>query len=132
MENHYDSESGEWVTDGSRFDAIVDGPRFRELDRLLWSSPEAAWPLLLDLLAEVPADLVYQVGCGPLQSFVNAHGAAFVEQLTAQARESPRFREAVLEVDLRRGRLPEPVESRLVEAFGPRFVLLPELDPDDA
>jgi hypothetical protein len=128
MENYYDPALGDWVTDWSRYEAIADQPRFRELEAVA-SNPEARWALLLELLAAVPEDVVHHVGAGPLESFIAAHGAAFVDQLKAAAAENERFRRAVLEVDLPAGLLPETVESRLVAAFGPRFELLPAIEP---
>jgi len=130
MENHYDEEDADWVTMASRYAAIEEQPRFRELDTHLYSHPHLAWPLLLELLAEVPDDLVFLVGCGPLETFINRHGAAFVDQLECEARENERFREAIVEVNLRQGKLPAPVESRLVAAFGRRFELLPRLEDE--
>ncbi|MFL5538826.1 MAG: DUF6869 domain-containing protein [Longimicrobiaceae bacterium] len=126
MENYYDHETGEWVTSWSRYIAIEEQPRYDGL-RTLTDPPEVRWRLLLELLAEVPDDVVFHVGCGPLQNFIRAYGAAFVDQLEAAARDNERFRRAVIEVDLPAGALPEAVETRLVAAFGPRFELLPPL-----
>jgi hypothetical protein len=128
MENYYDPALGDWVTDWWRYEAIACQPRFRELEAV-GSSPGARWALLLELLAAVPEDVVHLVGSGPLESFIATHGAAFVDELEAATLENERLRWAVLEVDLPAGLLPETVESRLVAAFGPRFELLPAIEP---
>jgi hypothetical protein len=129
VENDYDPRAGDWVTAQSRYDAVAGQLRFRGVD-VRDSSPDVAWALLLELLDEVSEDLVHFVGAGPLQSFIDVHGAAFADRLEAAARENERFRAAVLEVNLESGHLPPAVESRLVAAFGPRFELLPGQRPD--
>jgi hypothetical protein len=128
MENYYDYELGDWVTDASRFAAVADQPRFALL-RDYEGTPEQRWPLILELLEAVPEDTVHLVGSGPLDFFLGTSGEQFVEQLEAAARESERFRRAVLEVYLEAGRLPPEVEARLVAAFGPRFRLEPPPEP---
>jgi hypothetical protein len=122
MDNYYDEASGRWVTAESRYDDITAQPRFQELHLL---PAEQAWPRLLELLAVVPEDLVSHVGAGPLENFVNRHGADFVSQIAAQARTDSRFLRAALEVNLARGALPTAAEAELLSAFGPRFTLLP-------
>lgn len=126
VENYYDHDTRRWVTAGSRYEAIANQPRFSALyDPLIAAGPELTWTLILELLAEVPDDLVHMVGAGPLQNFIVTHGPAFVAEIEAAAKESERFRRCVIEVDLHSGELPPHVESRLVAAFGPRFALLP-------
>jgi hypothetical protein len=137
IENYYDYELGDWVTDHSRYHAVADEPRFSALEEPVEISPELTWALILELLAAVPEDVTSMVGLGPLDTFVRWHGAAFVEELERGARDNPRFREAVLNVDLPRGYLPAEVEARLVAAFGPCFQLGPPWesvldDPDPA
>ena len=125
IDNGYDAERGDWVTTDSRYQAVADESRFATLDEDVLLRPDRAWPLLLALLAAVPEDVVDRVGCGPLETFIHLHGAAFAAELEREARENPRFREAVLNVELRQGALPAVVEARLRDAFGVRFELLP-------
>jgi uncharacterized protein DUF6869 len=125
MDNYYEYSTGEWVTDWDRYRAIADQPQFADL----FDNPdsEEAWSLILDLLAAVPEDTVHFVGSGPLESFVNAHGTAFIDRLVSEAARNARFRRAALEINLARGRLPDSIEAQLLHAFGPRFKLL---EPD--
>jgi hypothetical protein len=121
MDNYYDPISGQWVTDWDRYQAIAQQPPFIDLDATLATHPDRAWPLLLDLLASVPPDTTHYVGSGPLEDFIHTHGAAFIAELEAAAQSNARFRDAVAEVNLERGKLPAPIEQRLLTAFGPRF-----------
>ena len=130
IDNWYDAERGDWVTADSRYQAVADDARFGTLDEDVLLRPDRAWPLLLALLAAVPEDVVDRVGCGPLETFVHLHGAAFATELEREARENPRFRAAVLNVELRQGVLPPAVEARFRDAFGPRFELSPEEGPE--
>jgi len=125
IENWYDAERGDWVTADSRYQAVADEPRFATLDEDVLLHPDRAWPLLLALLAAVPEDGVDRVGCGPLETFVHLHGGVFATELEREARDNPRFRDAVLNVELRRGVRPPAVEARLCTAFGARFELMP-------
>jgi hypothetical protein len=131
IENYYDYETGDWVTIGSRYDAITSQYPFESVDKDALFNPRRGWPILLSLLAAVPEDLIGSVGCGPLETLISAHGAEFVEELEREASENPRFRRAVMNVNLSRGELPPDVEARLCIAFGPRFELLPPLQPEE-
>ena len=125
IDNWYDAERGDWVTADSRYQAVAGAEQFATLDEDVLLRPDRAWPLLLELLAAVPEDVVDRVGCGPLETFVHLHGAAFAAELERGAKANSRFREAVLNVELRQGVLPPAVEARLRAAFGARFELLP-------
>lgn len=133
MENYYDYRTGEWVTSGSRYEAVARRPPYDELDDLiiLGDEPERAWRLILALLHAVDEDVVDYVGAGPLESFIWRYGAAFADEIEAAARDDERFRGALLDVNLTQGHLPPDVEARFMAAFGDRLRLLPAHDPAD-
>jgi hypothetical protein len=130
MENYYDYAAGLWVTSDSRYEAIASQPPFDDLWEFNGSSPRHEWGLILLLLSILPDDLVSCLGCGPLENFINDHGAEFVVPIEAEARINSRFLRAVMNVNLQRGRLPAEVEARLLAAFGPRFELLDPIFPE--
>lgn len=105
MDNYYDSASGEWVTDWDRYKAVAQLPRFTDLDDALYSHPDRAWLLLLDLLASVPEDTIHYVGAGPLETFIHEHGPAFVAQLEAEAHSNSRFPRRCPQRELRARRI---------------------------
>jgi hypothetical protein len=131
IDNYYDYEAGDWVTTASRYDAITSQHPFETVDKDALHDPRRGWPILLALLAAVPEDLIADVGCGPLENFIHFHGVEFAGELEREARENPRFRRAVINVNLSQGELPLEVEARLCAAFGPHFELMPPLPPDD-
>jgi hypothetical protein len=125
--NTYDPETGRWTTDADRYEAIRQGkPEYRALDDAVWDDPERAWPILLDLISELPEDLVGLAGAGPLEEFVVHHAAAFVDRIEARARarEDHRFRECLSCIWLSGGALPRAIQQRLLDAAGGRILLL--------
>lgn len=125
MENYYDHALGDWVTSGSRYEAVARRPPYDQLADIVRNEPERAWPLMMALLHAVDDDLVNYVGAGPLEDIIRYHGAGIVDRVEAAARDDERFRRAVLEINLARGHLPPEVEARFLAAFGERFQLLP-------
>lgn len=85
MENYYDYEAGDWVTSGSRYEAVACMPPYDELVELiiLRDEPERAWPLEMALLHAVDEDVVDYVGAGPLEDFIRRHGAEFADEVVA-------------------------------------------------
>jgi hypothetical protein len=129
MDNYYDSATGEWVTDWTRYQAVLAQARFASIaDRsfLSWP-PRDAFERLLELLAAVPDDTVHYVGSGPLEDLINQYAPEIIGGLEDALPNHPRLQRAVLEVNLTRGSLPSAIETRLVAAFGPQFQLL---EPD--
>src|ERR1051325_2392522 len=122
-DNYFDDATGLWVTHETRYDAIVSQPRYASLDRLIYSDAGRAWTLLLQLVAEVPDDLVGFVGAGPVENFVYQHGDAFVTQIEAETRANRKFRDAAFEINLERGRFSPDIEARIVAAIGRGFEL---------
>lgn len=116
MENYYDHALGDWVTAGSRYDAIANQPRFLDLEHL--RDPTASWELLLDLIADLPDDLLPYAGAGPLECLLHLHGAELIPWIEAEAGGNHRFRQALINVNVSRGRFSAELESRLVAAVG--------------
>lgn len=111
VENYYDYETGTWVTPETRFRDFVSQPKFASLDTLISADPERAWPLLLDLVANVPDDLLYLAGEGPVSIFLREQGVALIDRIDAQARTSDRFRSCLGESDI-----PSEISERLFAA----------------
>lgn len=111
VENYYDYETGTWVTPETRFRDFVSQPKFASLDALISSDPERAWPLLLDLVANVPDDLLYLAGEGPVSIFLREQGVALIDRIDAQARTSDRFRSCLGE-----SAIPSEISERLFAA----------------
>lgn len=120
-ENWYDHATGRWVVsfeqDRKAYEEAFCAPAFRGLEDALLGDASAAWLLLLRLVAEAPERALALIGAGPLESFVNRHGAAFVDHLEA-ALSDPRFLEAAQNMDIYPDSLPRDVEDRLVALIG--------------
>jgi hypothetical protein len=111
VENYYDYETGTWVTPETRFRDFVSQPKFASLDALISSDAERAWPLLLDLIENVPDDLLYLAGEGPVSILLREQGVALIDRIDAQARTSDRFRSCLGESDI-----PSEIWDRLFAA----------------
>ena len=63
---------------------------------MLWHQPEAAWPVILRLIARAENDetLAY-IAAGPLENLLADHGPTFIERVEAQAMHDSRFRRAL-------------------------------------
>jgi hypothetical protein len=102
-ENYYDEASRQWVTSESRYAAIASQPQYARLGQLIYSEPEHAWPLLLELVAAMPDDLLGFAGAGPVETFIWRNGAAFIGRIEAETKKNPRFRDAAFEINFARG-----------------------------
>src|SRR5262245_31441115 len=123
MDNYYDQASGQWVTDSSRYEAVLREERFapiREHEFGLLAVDEQ-WAMILGLLARVPEDTVPLVGAGPLEDFIHRHAPTFLDRIESELRRNPRLQRAVLEINLDRGTFAPAIEARIVTAFGPQF-----------
>jgi len=113
------------MTLGERYDAIEQGKReYRALDDAVRDDPERAWPVLLQLIAELPDELLDHAGAGPLENFVKAHAVAFVDRIEARAREDAHFRECLACIWLTEGRIPAAIQQRLLDVTGQRILVL--------
>jgi hypothetical protein len=124
--NTYDPETGQWTTDGDRYDAIVARPPYAALDDEIYGDPGRAWPHLLQLVAEIDDGLLEFAGAGPLETFVIRHAAAFIGRIEAQAQADERFRECLSRIWLTDGHLGAEVQQRLVAATEGRIIVLPD------
>ena len=97
-------------------DTINDGPA------------EPAWSLVLDLVRAVPDDVLGNVAAGPLEDVVCIHGVELIDRIEVSARRDPRFREALGQIWLEWGELPDDVISRVVAASNDQIKPLPR-DP---
>jgi hypothetical protein len=130
--NTYDPQNGRWTTDAGRYEAMVQGrPAYRSLGDAVRDDPERAWPVLLELISEVPEDLLDFAGAGPLEEFVVRHAAVFADRIEARAREDGHFRLCLASVWLSADAIPEPIQRRLLDATDRRIVVFPREDLQD-
>lgn len=106
-ENYYDPATGAWVTRETRYEDLVAQPRYASLNSLIYDDPERAWPLLLELIAATPADLIGFVGAGPVETFIWRNGPAFIERIERETKTNSRFRDAAFEINLAEGNSPK-------------------------
>ena len=75
---------------------IANDPRsagIEELDRLAHAEPEAAWALILEILAHAPSqDALALLAAGPLEDLIEYHGPSFIDRIELCARRDPKFR----------------------------------------
>jgi hypothetical protein len=125
MDNYYDHTTGEWVTDWTRYEAVLAEPRFSSIrDNAFQSWPaDRVWDLLIALLHAVPRDTVHHVGAGPLENLIYSRGTELIDRLESDLLGDQRLQAAIIEVNLARGTLPPAIGARLVAAAGPKFSL---------
>jgi hypothetical protein len=64
-----------------------------ELDDLATHNPEAAWPLILELLEHALPDNAFgALAAGPLEDLIEYQGPTFIERIELEARRNPKFR----------------------------------------
>jgi hypothetical protein len=64
-----------------------------ELDKLVYSEPEAAWDLILELAQRDLNDLgIACLAAGPLEDLIQHHGPQFVERIEQCAHSDAKFR----------------------------------------
>ena len=64
--------------------------------------PKQAWPLIQVLLRVAKTkELIQDLGAGPLEEFIRAHGEQFIERIEDLAAQSDRFRKALRRVWIR-------------------------------
>jgi hypothetical protein len=73
-----------------------DDPRFQaimELDRLAHDDPEAAWPLIQEIIRRDQSEHVMEMlSAGPLEDLIRYHGPIFIDRIEAKAQGDPHFR----------------------------------------
>jgi len=69
------------------------------LNRLIEDQPKKAWEVLKVLIGKADTDaLLEHIGSGPLEDFINFHGAEFIEQIEDHAKKDPKFSQALAAV----------------------------------
>jgi hypothetical protein len=87
-----------WIDYAARADADDDEHFWacELVDDLVRSDPEAAWPLILELVRRSQSDdLLANVAAGPLEDLLVRHGEAFIERVERQAQADRRFRKCL-------------------------------------
>jgi hypothetical protein len=64
-----------------------------ELDDMATDNPEAAWPLILELLKQPLVENAFGgLAAGPLEDLIEYHGPEFIGRIETEARINPKFR----------------------------------------
>jgi hypothetical protein len=108
-----------WAWD--RVGEIVRGP-----------DAERAWELVVALVRSAPDDRLEYVGAGPVEDFVETHGAALVDWIVGEARRDPRFRAALASIWLVAEETPADVLARFQEVTGGQILVATEAELDAA
>jgi hypothetical protein len=116
----------EYVHDEHLFEIISNAPPYAGLHNLAEVDPERAWPLVLDLVGNLPADLL-RFAATVLEPFVTRHGPAFINRIEVACRTNAAFLQAAGEILIPQGHLPRQIENRLANATRGRIRFL---DPD--
>jgi hypothetical protein len=75
---------------------------FQALKDQIGEAPSEAWQSILALLAGTnEAEMIRDIGCGPLEDFVCKHGDAFINEVEVEARTNDRLRTALAFVWIR-------------------------------
>lgn len=82
---------------------------FEALDDQVRDRPDEAWGTILALIAAAEPEMLRDIGAGPLEDFVGAHGDAYIDQIEHEASLNPKFQEALQQVWLK------PDENGVVE-----------------
>lgn len=65
---------------------------YSELDRMVDEEPEAAWPVILEILRRNQSTAILEVlSAGPVEDLLARHGEAFVERVEQEARTDANF-----------------------------------------
>ena len=82
---------------------------FEALDNQIRNTPADAWATLLALIASAEAEMLENIGAGPLEDFIGAHGNTYIAQIEREASANPAFRQALGNVWLK------PNENDVIE-----------------
>jgi hypothetical protein len=93
-------------------------PAYEEVEDLVRRDPEAAWPIVRDLVRRAVRDEVLAyIAAGPLEDLLCFHPHAFIDRIEALAGQDAHFRRALSGV-WGWERMPADVLSRLEAIFG--------------
>jgi hypothetical protein len=103
------------VHDEHLFEIISGAPPYAGLRGLAEVHPERAWPLILDLVGNLPADLL-RFSATMLEPFVARYGHDFIDRIEVACRTNAAFRHAAGEMLIPEDQLPKQIKNRLINA----------------
>ena len=120
MSDHADL-AGEYLAYGESVeDGGLDNSRqwaFDEMNRLVRQDPEAAWPVIVEIVRRSVNDrMLGFVAAGPLEDLIRLHAATFIDRIEAAAKDDEQFRKAVSGAWV--DELPGDIEQRLTRVIG--------------
>lgn len=90
-----------------------------KLDELCRKDPARAWPVLMELVRQAEnADLLEDIGVGPLEDFLNYYATDYIDELEDAAADSKPLKKALAYAQLRDAK--HPLADR-IEALGCRI-----------
>jgi hypothetical protein len=107
-----------WAWD--RVGEIVRGP-----------DAQRAFALVVALVRSASDDRLEYVGAGPVEDLVQHHSAALIDQIEAEARHDPRFRDALGCIWLVAEDIAPPVLARLQEVTGGTILVATQAEIDE-
>jgi hypothetical protein len=102
-----------------RVHEIVNGP-----------DAERAFTLVLALVRSAGDDRLEHVGAGAVEDMVEHHSAVLIDQIEAEARRDPRFREALGSIWLVAEDIAPPILARLQEVTGGTILVATQAELD--
>jgi hypothetical protein len=91
---------------------------YERLDDLCRDDPEAAWSVIEKILRRDSSDLILSnLGAGPLEDLLVAHGARFIDRIEERAAKDEKFRKLLGMVW--RNEIPEDVWQRIKAVAAP-------------
>jgi hypothetical protein len=91
-----------------------------------------AWEVMLAVVRTAPDDRLSVIGAGPLEDFIETHGAHTLDDIVREARDDARFREALSSMWLVREDFSPAVLARLLEVTGHRIEVADQASIDAA
>jgi uncharacterized protein DUF6869 len=91
---------------------------------------QRAFRLVVGLVRAAPDDRLEHLGAGPVEDLVQHHSAALIDQLEAEARSDPRFREALGSIWLVAEDISPPILARLQNATGGTILVATQAELD--
>jgi hypothetical protein len=101
-------------------DRALDNSRqwaFDEMNRLVRQDPEAAWPVIVEIVRRSVNDRILAfVAAGPLEDLIRLHASTFIDRIEAVAKGDEQFRKAVSGAWV--DDMPPDIEQRLTCVIG--------------
>ena len=90
-------------------------PAFNEATKLVASSADGAWQLVIEILRQSPGPAILDaLAAGPLEEMLTLHGSTVIERLETEAATNPAF--AILLAGIWQGLMPDDVWERVQRA----------------